>query len=112
MGASTGAWHGTRAVPPAASDGLPQHVPLNQPEIMIGGANERLDTVGKLTDEQTGKYVARLVQPRELDAAHRAGSGTIDGRWSMNEEDLQMTDEDSKPCCRELGFSVSDRSTR
>ena len=36
--------------------------PLNQPEVMIGAANERFDTVGKLTDEQTREYVGRLVQ--------------------------------------------------
>lgn len=36
--------------------------PLNQPEVMIGAANERFDTVGKLTDEQTKEYLCRLVQ--------------------------------------------------
>lgn len=37
-------------------------LPLNQPEVMIGAANERFDTVGKLTDEQTAEYVGVLVQ--------------------------------------------------
>ena len=36
--------------------------PLNQPEVMVGAANERFDTVGNLTDEQTREYVRRLVQ--------------------------------------------------
>jgi chromate reductase len=36
--------------------------PLNQPEVMVGAANERFDTVGNLTDEQTREYVSRLVQ--------------------------------------------------
>jgi len=36
--------------------------PLNQPEVMVGAANERFDTVGNLTDEQTREYVGRLVQ--------------------------------------------------
>src|SRR5918998_142563 len=36
--------------------------PVNQPEVMVGGADERFDTVGNLTDEQTREYVRRLVQ--------------------------------------------------
>ena len=36
--------------------------PLNQPEVMVGGADERFDTVGNLTDEETREYVGRLVQ--------------------------------------------------
>ncbi|HVG33220.1 MAG TPA: NAD(P)H-dependent oxidoreductase, partial [Pyrinomonadaceae bacterium] len=36
--------------------------PLNQPEVMVGAANERFDTVGELTHEQTREYVRRLVQ--------------------------------------------------
>ncbi|HEY9404945.1 MAG TPA: NADPH-dependent FMN reductase [Pyrinomonadaceae bacterium] len=36
--------------------------PVNQPEVMIGAASERFDTVGDLTDEQTREHVARLVQ--------------------------------------------------
>ncbi len=36
--------------------------PLNQPEVMIGAANERFDTVGKLTDEETREYVGLLLQ--------------------------------------------------
>ena len=36
--------------------------PLNQPEVMVGGANERFDTVGNLTDEQTRDYVCLLLQ--------------------------------------------------
>lgn len=36
--------------------------PLNQPEVMVGAANERFDTVGNLTDEQTKKYVHLLLQ--------------------------------------------------
>jgi len=36
--------------------------PLNQPEVMVGAANERFDTVGNLTDEQTREYVYWLVQ--------------------------------------------------
>jgi chromate reductase, NAD(P)H dehydrogenase (quinone) len=36
--------------------------PLNQPEVMVGAANERFDTVGNLTDEETREYVGRLVQ--------------------------------------------------
>jgi chromate reductase len=36
--------------------------PLNQPEVMVGGANERFDTVGNLTDEQTREYVHLLVE--------------------------------------------------
>jgi chromate reductase len=36
--------------------------PLNQPEVMVGGANECFDTVGNLTDEETREYVRLLVQ--------------------------------------------------
>jgi chromate reductase len=36
--------------------------PVNQPEVMIGAANERFDTVGNLTDEETREYVGRLVR--------------------------------------------------
>jgi chromate reductase len=36
--------------------------PVNQPEVMIGAANERFDTVGNLTDDETREYVGRLVQ--------------------------------------------------
>ena len=36
--------------------------PLNQPEVMISGADERFDTVGNLTDEETREYVRLLVQ--------------------------------------------------
>jgi chromate reductase len=36
--------------------------PVNQPEVMIGAANERFDTVGKLTDEETREYVGHLLQ--------------------------------------------------
>jgi chromate reductase len=36
--------------------------PLNQPEVMVGAANERFDAEGNLTDEQTREYVRRLVQ--------------------------------------------------
>ena len=35
--------------------------PLNQPEVMVGGADERFDTVGNLTDEETREYVRLLV---------------------------------------------------
>lgn len=36
--------------------------PVNQPEVMVGAANERFDTVGNLTDEETREYVRLLVQ--------------------------------------------------
>jgi chromate reductase len=36
--------------------------PLNQPEVMVGAANERFDTVGNLTDEETKEYVRVLVR--------------------------------------------------
>jgi len=36
--------------------------PLNQPEVMVGAANERFDTIGNLTDEQTREYVRLLVE--------------------------------------------------
>jgi chromate reductase len=36
--------------------------PVNQPEVMIGAANERFDTLGNLTDDETREYVGRLVQ--------------------------------------------------
>ncbi|HEX8772605.1 MAG TPA: NAD(P)H-dependent oxidoreductase [Pyrinomonadaceae bacterium] len=36
--------------------------PLNQPEVMVGAANERFDTVGNLTDEQTREYVRLQIQ--------------------------------------------------
>jgi chromate reductase len=36
--------------------------PLNQPEVMVGAADERFDTVGNLTDEETREYVYRLLQ--------------------------------------------------
>jgi chromate reductase len=36
--------------------------PLNQPEVMVGAANESFDTVEKLTAEQTREYVGLLVQ--------------------------------------------------
>ena len=36
--------------------------PLNQPEVMVGAADERFDTVGNLTDEETKEYVRLLVQ--------------------------------------------------
>ena len=36
--------------------------PLNQPEVMVGAANECFDTVGNLTDEETREYVRLLVQ--------------------------------------------------
>src|SRR5918992_4383931 len=36
--------------------------PVNQPEVMVGAANERFDTVGNLTDEATREYVRRLLQ--------------------------------------------------
>jgi chromate reductase len=36
--------------------------PLNQPEVMVGGGDERFDTVGNLTDEETREYVRLLVE--------------------------------------------------
>ena len=36
--------------------------PLNQPEVMVGAADERFDTIGNLTDEETREYVRLLVQ--------------------------------------------------
>ena len=36
--------------------------PLNQPEVMVGGADERFDTVGNLTDEETREYVRLQLQ--------------------------------------------------
>ena len=36
--------------------------PINQPEVMIGAANERFDAEGNLTDEATREYVRRLLQ--------------------------------------------------
>jgi chromate reductase len=36
--------------------------PLNQPEVMVGAADERFDTVGNLTDDETREYVRLLVQ--------------------------------------------------
>jgi chromate reductase len=36
--------------------------PLNQPEVMVGADDERFDTVGNLTDEETREYVRLLVQ--------------------------------------------------
>ena len=36
--------------------------PLNQPEVMVGAANERFDTVGNLTDEETREYVSLQLQ--------------------------------------------------
>ncbi|HKV35311.1 MAG TPA: NAD(P)H-dependent oxidoreductase [Pyrinomonadaceae bacterium] len=35
---------------------------LNEPELMIGAANERFDTVGKLTDEETTEYVGLMIE--------------------------------------------------
>jgi chromate reductase, NAD(P)H dehydrogenase (quinone) len=36
--------------------------PLNQPEVMVGAANEHFDSEGNLTDEQTREYVRLLLQ--------------------------------------------------
>jgi chromate reductase, NAD(P)H dehydrogenase (quinone) len=36
--------------------------PLNQPEVMVGAANERFDAEGNLTDEETREYVSLLLQ--------------------------------------------------
>ena len=36
--------------------------PVNQPEVMIGAADERFDAAGNLTDEETREYVRLLVQ--------------------------------------------------
>ena len=47
--------------------------PLYQPEVMIGAANERFDTVGNLTDQQTREYVYRLLQSL-VDWTRRIGS--------------------------------------
>lgn len=35
---------------------------LNQPEVMVGDDDERFDTVGNLTDQETIECVRRLVQ--------------------------------------------------
>ena len=34
---------------------------INKPEVMIGGAHERFDAQGKLTDESTRKHVAKQI---------------------------------------------------
>lgn len=34
---------------------------LNKPEVMIGGARERFDEDGNLTDEETGRHITALV---------------------------------------------------
>ena len=47
--------------------------PVNQPEVMIGAANERFDTVGNLTDEETREYVGRMLQSL-VDWTRRIGS--------------------------------------
>ncbi len=36
--------------------------PVNQPEVMVGGASEHFDAEGNLTDEETREYVGRLLQ--------------------------------------------------
>ncbi|HEX8558796.1 MAG TPA: NAD(P)H-dependent oxidoreductase [Pyrinomonadaceae bacterium] len=35
--------------------------PINQPEVMIGAANERFDAEGNLTDEQTREFIRLLL---------------------------------------------------
>jgi hypothetical protein len=55
-------WHRAGAVSFAADDGLPQHVPVNQPEVMIGNASERFDAVGNLTDDATKEFIRQLLQ--------------------------------------------------
>jgi chromate reductase len=53
--------------------------PLNQPEVMVGAANECFDIVGNLTDEQTREYVYRLVQSL-VDWTRRIGcKAEVDG---------------------------------
>ena len=34
---------------------------LNKPEVMIASAHERFDAEGRLTDETTGEFIAKLV---------------------------------------------------
>jgi chromate reductase, NAD(P)H dehydrogenase (quinone) len=36
--------------------------PVNQPEVMIGNAGEKFDDEGNLTDEETKKYIGKLLQ--------------------------------------------------
>ncbi|HKR00624.1 MAG TPA: NAD(P)H-dependent oxidoreductase [Pyrinomonadaceae bacterium] len=36
--------------------------PVNQPEVMIGNAQERFDADGNLTDDQTKEYIRQLLQ--------------------------------------------------
>ncbi len=36
--------------------------PINQPEVMIGNAQERFDSEGNLTDEQTKEFIRQLLQ--------------------------------------------------
>ena len=63
MGASVGAFGTVRAQHHLRQVMLSLNMfPLNQPEVMIAAANERFDTVGKLTDEETREYVGVLVQ--------------------------------------------------
>jgi chromate reductase len=35
--------------------------PLNRPEVMVSFAHEKIDTEGRLTDRQTGKFIADLL---------------------------------------------------
>ncbi|MFL6336158.1 MAG: NADPH-dependent FMN reductase [Pyrinomonadaceae bacterium] len=46
-------------------DGIPpfsEDDEQDPPEVMVGAADERFDTVGNLTDEETREYVRLLVQ--------------------------------------------------
>ena len=47
------------AIETVGLDGTPI---FNQPEVMVGAANESFDTVRNLTDQQTREYVRLLVQ--------------------------------------------------
>lgn len=37
-------------------------LPLNKPEVMIGNASQKFDEAGNLTDEETKKYIAKLLK--------------------------------------------------
>lgn len=50
-------------------------LPINKPEVMIGGAHERFDEAGKLKDEMTGKKIGELLSSLETWAKRlQAGS--------------------------------------
>jgi chromate reductase len=36
--------------------------PINQPEVMIGNAQERFDAEGNLTDDATKEFIRQLLQ--------------------------------------------------